>query len=301
MEVWLGAACVGGCLWMGGFALAGGQMGRVGITFAAPHQLRTLLPGAHHLHPCPPPPAPAPPAAAEHRRKKSVGNNHSALPRAVDPERSRTKERMQKELGEMGLDAVAASERAARSQSRRGRSLVRKRGRSAADAEMAEAEAAPQKRIHSSKSRCAGRREGWLWLYGSGASVWSGAGLPVLALGARIPFFLHHRAARHPPFYSPTPLPLQVDVPRAGAQHRLPRPQQGPQGRRAAQQVDQDGGCVGAAAGVLVWGLVAVWRGCWWCGCWCCGLGKFGWGGVSVCGRMLGGPPRQHPCNASLC
>lgn len=46
----------------------------------------------------------------------------------------------------------AAAERAARSQSRRGRSLVRKRGRSEADAEMAEGET-PQKRIHSSKSR----------------------------------------------------------------------------------------------------------------------------------------------------
>lgn len=47
----------------------------------------------------------------------------------------------------------AAAESAARSQSRRGRSLVRKRGRSeAGDAEMAAEE--PKKRIHSSKSRC---------------------------------------------------------------------------------------------------------------------------------------------------
>ena len=50
--------------------------------------------------------------------------------------------------------AGAAAERAARSQSRRGRSLVRKRGRSeAADADMA-AEEQPKKRVHSSKSRC---------------------------------------------------------------------------------------------------------------------------------------------------
>lgn len=52
------------------------------------------------------------------------------------------------------LAAEAAAERAARSQSRRGRSLVRKRGRSAAaDADMGEAEEQPKKRIHSSKSR----------------------------------------------------------------------------------------------------------------------------------------------------
>lgn len=93
---------------------------------------------------------------ADHRRKKSAANNSSMMPRAVDPERSRTKERMTRELGEMGLDAAAAAERAARSQSRRGRSLVRKRGRSAGAGE-AEMEAEPQKRIHSSKSRSMSR------------------------------------------------------------------------------------------------------------------------------------------------
>ncbi|KAL4419380.1 hypothetical protein ABPG77_002907 [Micractinium sp. CCAP 211/92] len=95
---------------------------------------------------------------AEHRRKKAAGNNAAPMPRAVDPERSRTKERMRAELGALGLDAEAAAERAARSQSRRGRSLVRKRGRSAAaDADMAEAEEQPKKRIHSSKSRSMSR------------------------------------------------------------------------------------------------------------------------------------------------
>ncbi|PSC69229.1 Nucleolar GTP-binding 1 [Micractinium conductrix] len=93
---------------------------------------------------------------AEHRRKKSAGNNSAPMPRAVDPERSRTKERMTRELGELGLDASAAAERAARSQSRRGRSLVRKRGRSAAEEGMAE-DQEPKKRIHSSKSRSMSR------------------------------------------------------------------------------------------------------------------------------------------------
>ncbi|PRW33236.1 nucleolar GTP-binding isoform A [Chlorella sorokiniana] len=94
---------------------------------------------------------------AEHRRKKAAGNNAAPLPRAVDAERSRTKERMTRELGALGLDASAAAERAARSQSRRGRSLVRKRGRSeAADADMA-AEEQPKKRVHSSKSRSMSR------------------------------------------------------------------------------------------------------------------------------------------------
>jgi hypothetical protein len=56
--------------------------------------------------PLPPhrPPLPAL-ATAEHRRKKAAGNNAAVLPRAVDPERSRTKERMRRELGELGLDA----------------------------------------------------------------------------------------------------------------------------------------------------------------------------------------------------
>jgi hypothetical protein len=203
---------------------------------------------------------------AEHRRKKSVGNNHCALPRAVDPERSRTKERMQKELGEMGLDAVAASERAARSQSRRGRSLVRKRGRSAADADMAEAEAAPQKRIHSSKSRCAEAREtgclcGWEGVWGVAGRGPADFCLPAVGF-IRIP----------PSFYTlphyPTSL-LQVDVSRTGAQHCLPRPQQGPQGRRAAQQVHQDGGCVGACSvGACSLGACGVGRLVLWClGC----------------------------------
>ncbi len=42
---------------------------------------------------------------AEHRRKKAAGNNAAPMPRAVDAERSRTKERMTRELGALGLDA----------------------------------------------------------------------------------------------------------------------------------------------------------------------------------------------------
>ena len=42
---------------------------------------------------------------SEHRRKKAAGNNAAPLPRAVDAERSRTKERMTRELGALGLDA----------------------------------------------------------------------------------------------------------------------------------------------------------------------------------------------------
>lgn len=49
-----------------------------------------------------PPPIPR---LAEHRRKKAAGNNAAPMPRAVDPERSRTKERMRSELGALGLDA----------------------------------------------------------------------------------------------------------------------------------------------------------------------------------------------------
>lgn len=55
-------------------------------------------PPNHHHHP---PPA----LPADSRRKKSAGNNASIMPRAVDPQRARTKERMTRELGELGLDA----------------------------------------------------------------------------------------------------------------------------------------------------------------------------------------------------
>ena len=51
------------------------------------------------------PAPPSPPKRADSRRKKSAGNNAAPLPRALDAERSRTKERMQRELGALGLDA----------------------------------------------------------------------------------------------------------------------------------------------------------------------------------------------------
>lgn len=74
-----------------GFCLAAASMGLPGTSPAA------------HL---PQPANPAPPARhAEHRRKKAAGNNAAPMPRAVDPERSRTKERMRAELGALGLDA----------------------------------------------------------------------------------------------------------------------------------------------------------------------------------------------------
>lgn len=54
---------------------------------------------------CNGPCVPSPPLPADHRRKKAAGNNAAPLPRAVDPERSRTRQRMQRELGALGLDA----------------------------------------------------------------------------------------------------------------------------------------------------------------------------------------------------
>lgn len=67
--------------------------------------------------------------------------------------RERTAQRMEKELGAMGIDTSKALERA-RSQSR-GRK--RTRSLSTGDADMAEAEQPPAKRIHSSKSRSMSR------------------------------------------------------------------------------------------------------------------------------------------------
>ncbi|KAG7672340.1 hypothetical protein Ndes2437B_g02294 [Nannochloris sp. 'desiccata'] len=96
---------------------------------------------------------------ADHRRKKKEGTNSAHMPRTVaGADRSRTAARMEKELGDMGLDASAAAARV-RSQSR-GRTLQRKRSRSQAgkDADMMDAgEEQPQKRIHSSKSRSMSR------------------------------------------------------------------------------------------------------------------------------------------------
>lgn len=257
-------AALGCCLWGQSAGIAGGAAGTSRAVWLhdgqaavlppcpMPHPLAASL-GAHLLAASlGPPPTPLCYShssmlllpllslLSEHRRKKAAGNNAAPLPRAVDAERSRTKERMTRELGALGLDASenrmagcvvqgehqmqesaqavalmwgwwrtiptahtayfgaappvhtagrpehfcpslpkhfcpslftcwllttrlllsppragAAAERAARSQSRRGRSLVRKRGRSeAADADMA-AEEQPKKRVHSSKSRCA--------------------------------------------------------------------------------------------------------------------------------------------------
>lgn len=92
---------------------------------------------------------------ADHRRKKKEGTNSAHMPRTVNADRSRTAERMEKELGSMGLDASAAAARA-RSQSR-GRTLQRKRSRSAAADTDVAMEGEAKKRVHSSKSRSMSR------------------------------------------------------------------------------------------------------------------------------------------------
>ena len=97
---------------------------------------------------------------ADHRRRKKEGTNSAPMPRtAVGADRSRTTERMKKELGAMGLDASAAAA-SARSQSR-GRTLQRKRTRSASGAgrevAMEDGDGQEKKRIHSSKSRSMSR------------------------------------------------------------------------------------------------------------------------------------------------
>ena len=92
---------------------------------------------------------------ADHRRKKKEGTNSAHMPRTVaGADRSRTAERMERELGAMGLDASAAAARM-RSLSR-GRTLQRKRSRSASGKEV-EMDEEPKKRIHSSKSRSMSR------------------------------------------------------------------------------------------------------------------------------------------------
>ena len=96
---------------------------------------------------------------AEHRRKKKEGTNQARLPRKVvaGSERGRA-ERMEKELGDMGMDATDAIARV-RSQSR-GRTLQkRKRSKSMGrDVEMEGGEEQQEKkRVHSSKSRSMSR------------------------------------------------------------------------------------------------------------------------------------------------
>lgn len=92
---------------------------------------------------------------ADHRRKKKEGTNAAHMPRAANAERTRTSERMQRELGALGLDASAAAARA-RSQSR-GRTMQRKRSRSVAAEDTATDPVEVKKRVHSSKSRSMSR------------------------------------------------------------------------------------------------------------------------------------------------
>ena len=92
-----------------------------------------------------------------HRRKKSAGNNAPTLPRTVsashaDPAKRATTRRMKESLEAMGVDpsrAVACARE--KSVAREGR--LRKRSRSAADADEAMGEGEETPRKHSSKSR----------------------------------------------------------------------------------------------------------------------------------------------------
>ncbi|KAK9828781.1 hypothetical protein WJX72_002049 [[Myrmecia] bisecta] len=90
---------------------------------------------------------------AQHRVKKSTANNQAVLPRRADRERKSTSTNMQASLERMGIDATAAMARArSRSQSRAGRKRTRSEAPEAMDVD-----AAPVKRIHSSKSRSMSR------------------------------------------------------------------------------------------------------------------------------------------------
>ena len=92
-----------------------------------------------------------------HRRKKSAGNNAPTLPRTVsashaDPAKRATTRRMKESLEAMGVDPSRAVGRAReKSVAREGR--LRKRSRSAADADEAMGEGEETPRKHSSKSR----------------------------------------------------------------------------------------------------------------------------------------------------
>jgi nucleolar GTP-binding protein len=92
-----------------------------------------------------------------HRRKKSAGNNAPTLPRTVsashaDPAKRATTKRMKESLEAMGVDPSRAVARAReKSVAREGR--LRKRSRSAADADEAMGEGEETPRKHSSKSR----------------------------------------------------------------------------------------------------------------------------------------------------
>ena len=92
-----------------------------------------------------------------HRRKKSAGNNAPTLPRTVsashaDPAKRATTRRMKESLKAMGVDPSRAVARAReKSVAREGR--LRKRSRSAADADEAMGEGEETPRKHSSKSR----------------------------------------------------------------------------------------------------------------------------------------------------
>ena len=95
---------------------------------------------------------------AEHRREKAVGGNAPRTPRTADAARGRTTAAMAASLARTGLDATAAVDRA-RSASRTGRKRVRSlsvaKAKAAADG--MEVDAAPAKRLHSTKARSLSR------------------------------------------------------------------------------------------------------------------------------------------------
>jgi len=97
-----------------------------------------------------------------HRLKKTTAGNKSVLPRTVDRDRSSTTANMSASLGELGLDASRAVERAReRSLSRTGRKRSRSLSAAAAkkkgDAMDAGEGSEEKKRVHSSKTRSMSR------------------------------------------------------------------------------------------------------------------------------------------------
>ena len=89
--------------------------------------------------------------------KKSTAGNKSVMPRTADRGRTSTTRNMAESLGELGMDASKAVERA-RSASRTGRKRTRTPSKApkGGDAAMGE-DGEPQKRLHSSKTRSLSR------------------------------------------------------------------------------------------------------------------------------------------------
>ena len=96
---------------------------------------------------------------AEHRREKAAAGNTPRLPRTADAARGRTTGSMAASLARTGLDAGPAVARArSASVARAGRKRTRSLSRAKAGASMdVDADGAPPKRVHSTKSRSMSR------------------------------------------------------------------------------------------------------------------------------------------------